>query len=127
MSIRVYNIIGEISVNFFLAYDKILDTLTAPLHPAVKKFVISPEVYVNGEQTGIFSIDLTFETDIEENDPHSVNVAADIGRDILNRYLGLLSFGSGNLVRILKPPLLIYNEGKIKKIRRITFPLSEQY
>ncbi|HAX98575.1 MAG TPA: hypothetical protein DCY12_06735 [Candidatus Atribacteria bacterium] len=119
MGTQVYNLIGEISVNFFLAYDKILDTLTAPLHPAVKKFVITPEVYVNGKQTGTFLINLTFEIDTEENDPRFVNVAANIGRDILNRYLGLLSFGSGYPIHILKPPLLIYNDGMIKKIRHI--------
>jgi len=120
MSIQVYNLIGEISGNFSLPYDKILRSLITSLQPAVKKIVIVPEVYVNGDQTGTFLFDFTFETDSEENNPHSVNVAADIGRDTLNWYLGLLSFGSGYLVRILKSPLLIYNDGVTKKIRRIT-------
>jgi|LQYC01.1.fsa_nt_gi hypothetical protein len=124
MSIQVWNILGEISGNFSLTYDEILSSLTLPLHPAVKKFVIYPETNFNNDHTGQYMIELTFEVGTAEDSP-PVNTIADIGRDIFNRHIAVLSFLSGYPVRILKPPRLIYNDGGIKKIRRITFPPSK--
>ena len=113
---------AKILGNFILNSKEVIQSSTPP-HPSIKCLVIDPELDTEGNQTGIFQIDLTFSLSLD--DQHSTMSIADHGRYLLNFYLGFLASLTGQYVDLVEQPALFYQYPETNKTRFITFP-SEQ-
>lgn len=79
-----------------------------PPHPSVRRLVIQPEFDNRNQQTGEFAIEIDFAVEHEEERPDSY-VVVDLGREVFDLFLGLLTFLSGYPVYVVNPPGFTHN------------------
>ena len=120
MSSELWLIKVDVQTEFFLSE---IERFSAdrPLDPSVERLVIIPKQGEKGEQTGIVQISIGFRVDVtgEERDALAI---ADLGRDILNSYLALLTFMSGRPISLVSKPYLVHLYPGTRKGCTITFP-----
>ena len=97
MYTQTWTINAKIKGNFFLVAHDIIKT-TNFIHPNVRKLIIDPEFDNKEKQTGIFNLSIDYIIETKEERAH-VQIPADLGRDIFNMYINLLTFLSGSPVR----------------------------
>jgi len=120
MDTQTWIIKAQIKGNFFLTgRDEV--TSTKYPHPNVRKLLIKPQLNESEKFNGLFDLDIYFI--VEGTDKYSVspNEIADMGRNILNTYINLLTFLSGCPVRLIRQPSLTYNIPNTNKSRTICF------
>jgi hypothetical protein len=116
---EIWNIKAEIIANFFLVNeDRIL--CQTPPHPAIRYLKIVPELNEQNQQTGKFFIEINYEASTTE-ELMPAEIPAELGRDIFQYYINLLTFLSGNPIKIVSPPSLTYNYPGTRNTRLISF------
>ncbi len=113
--------------SFFLDSVTELSLAISPKYPLVRRFFLNPEFNNKNEQTGKFTIIITFEIGVKKYNQtkNSIEEIADTGRDIFNNYIDILVFLSVHTIHIIKQPVLRYNYPGTNKYKIIEFP-SEQ-
>ena len=127
MGIQIWDIESVIIGSFFIDSVTELEASISPKYPIVRKFFLNPEFNDKNEQTGKFTIIITFEIDVKENKQAKDSIAeiADIGRDIFNTYMDMLAFLSVHTIHIVKQPVLRYNYPGTNKYKIIEFPSQQ--
>ncbi len=127
MSIQIWDIESVISGSFFIDSITELSVPVSTKYPVVREFFLNPEFNNKNEQTGKFTIKITFEIDVKEDEQTKNSMAeiADIGRDIFSTFIDMLAFISVNRIQIIKKPVLRYNYPGTNRCKIIEFP-SEQ-
>ena len=123
MNEQIWTLTSKIAGNFILTEYQRIASLRPPF-PSIRKLVIDPEFDENNNQTGIFRLEIWFAVDALGGKA-ATNVVADTGRDMFNFFLDLLTFLSGYVVTVLKPPVLTHKYLGTNKSRRIQFPTKQ--
>jgi hypothetical protein len=77
-------------------------------HPNFRSIIFTPQINDKGQQTGQFQIEIEFVIEDTGDKSSSCRLAADIGREILDHYLGLLTFLFDHQIKLTKPPSFNY-------------------
>lgn len=127
MGIQIWDIESVIIGSFFIDSVTELRASISPKYPMVRKFFLNPEFNDKNEQTGKFTIIITFEIDVKEDNQTKNLMAeiADTGRDIFNTYIDMLAFLSVHTIHIVKQPVLRYNYPGTNKYKIIEFPSQQ--
>ena len=115
MDNQIWTIKALINGNFFLVNKDALQTTEWP-HPNVRGLLIKPHPNEEKKSNGLFDLDIKF---IVEND--NAPEIADLGRNILDIYINLLTFLSGCPVNLAKDPYLTYDYTGTNKHRKKIF------
>ena len=110
----------EIFSNFLLVGQDDFQ-LSTPPHPSFRNIKIEPVFNEKQKQTGRFMIEIHFVIKTEEEKPKP-HIPADIGRDIFNIYMDLLTFLSGYPIILTKQIVLYYEYPDHKNFRQLVFP-----
>lgn len=109
MDDQLWTVKANFSSNIVLANTETLSSPRKP-HPCVRNLVLTPRLNDRHQQTGNFDIAIDFVLD-NVGTLDSVNeLAADVGREILDYYLGLLLFLCGDSVTLIAPPSFTYRD-----------------
>ncbi|OFW62099.1 MAG: hypothetical protein A2Z35_02355 [Actinobacteria bacterium RBG_19FT_COMBO_36_27] len=127
MSTQIWDIESVIIGSFFIDTVTELKAPVSSKYPMVKKFLLNPEFDDKNKQTGRFTITITFEIDVKEDNKTKdlMTEIADTGRDIFNTYIDILSFLSVHTIYEVKQPVLRYNYPGTNKYKIIEFPTKQ--
>jgi hypothetical protein len=119
MNIEKWSLKTVISGNFELVSIELLKT-SFPPDKSIQKVIIDPIFDENNRQTGTFNLDIIFLFPFpqEKTSPDEI---VNFGKLLINYYLGLLTFLSGQLVAVIKQPTFFFEIPDSKK-QRVLIP-----
>ena len=100
---------AKLSSNIVLAKTEAF-SLPRPPFPCFRSMTLTPQLNDRHQQTGNFEIAVDFVMDNLETSGSATELVADVGREILDYYLGLLSFLCGDRVSLIAPPSFTFRE-----------------
>lgn len=124
MNAQLWTISAQIKGNFFLVAHEIIE-VKEPIHPNVKGLIIDPEFDDKGEQTGIFNLKIDYLIEIDDK-IMSLEQPANIGRDIFDMYINLLTFLSGSPIKYQKLSLT-YKDNNTNEQKQLIFNQESIY
>jgi hypothetical protein len=114
---EIWTLHAILAVHVFLVYEDI-SSVKKPIHPAVRKLIIQPIFDENNKQANRFSIDIDFEITSTEDKIDGIKPYY-LGIDILQYYINLLTFLSGDPVFLPSEPYVSFYYPGTKKSRQI--------
>jgi len=121
MSETLWTLHSKIEINCAIDINKNISSI-CPIDKTIKQIIISPDIDANQKPTGISVIDVVFV--IEKEGEIKPEVVADKARYLLRLITGLLSYLSGQPVRIISNPSIKHQIQNTNEFRCIL--LGEQ-
>lgn len=107
MSEQIWTLDAFISASFKLVKIDDSKPATSPFK-SLRSFAIYPEFTNDNKQTGVFNLKIEFSVDPSSDGEYESAQVADLARDMLNYYINLIVFFTGDDVKKVKPTSLVH-------------------